>query len=202
MSDAHGSAGALGSFLHDPFFESDDLLFLERIAYPESAGACVDLGPDTPSFVSGFLPHEGLSEPCNTHIDTDNAEEAACLFLRASATNEPESGTSHVALEPAVEPEATGAAQRLLDLPTAEEMRMQKLRAKNRRSQLAYRKRLKVTLPAQPCTSFELLCQLVTITAKATDNWRRRCVALYRFIASNHKCIWWLQWHRVRAQPS
>jgi hypothetical protein len=123
MADTHGSAGALESFLLDPFFDSGDLLFLERLAYPESAGVCVDEGPDARPFVSGFLPHEALTEPCNTHIDTDNVEEAACLFWRASATNEPETGTAaRVLFEPAVEPEGSCAAQRLLDLPTAEEI--------------------------------------------------------------------------------
>jgi hypothetical protein len=175
MSDAHGSAGALGSFLHDPFFDSDDLLFPERLAYPESVGVCSDLGPDSASFVSSFLPHEALTETCHTHIDTGTIQEVECFFRRVSATKEAENGTAQVSLA-ALEPEATCAAQRLLDLPTAAETRMQKLRAKNRRNQLAYRTRLKVTLPTQPCTCFCAALSVGCYDNRQQIAWRRSCV--------------------------
>jgi hypothetical protein len=177
MSDAHGSAGALGSFLHDPFCESDDLLFPERLAYPESVGVCSDLGPDSPSLVSSLLPHQALPETLHTHIDNDTVKASACLFGCASATKEPENGTAEVSLQLAAsEPTDTGAAQRLLDLPTAAETKMQKLREKNRRNQLACRRRLKVNLPIQPFNVCVLHCQSATITP-ATAHWQRNCVA-------------------------
>jgi hypothetical protein len=165
MADAHGSAGALGSFLHDPFCESDDFLFPERLAYPESVGVCLDLVADSPLLVSSLLPHQALPETCHTPIDNDTVKESACLFRCASATKEPEDGSAQVSLQlAALEPTDTCAAQRLLDLPTAAETRMQKLREKNRRNQLACRRRLKVNLSIQPFTAFVVHCQSATIT--------------------------------------
>jgi hypothetical protein len=148
MTHPHQSVGALAGWLYDPFTETDDLALSEAVAYLDNAHvtSSSELGLYAVSPIeASVVAHEALTRACDTRNGTGIDKESACSSRCASASKGPKNGSADRELPSvAVEQEATCAAQWLLNLPTAEQMKNEKLRAKNRRNQQAYRARMKV----------------------------------------------------------
>jgi hypothetical protein len=147
----HQGGGDLERVLNDPITECDEFTsFLEALAYPNNAGVACDLQLESPSLAASFRArdHQTNQQPQNS---ASAVEEVVRLRQGPSASQKPERASTHDGSYADSVQCSTGAAQPLVNLPKAEDTRMEKRRAKNRRNQRAFRERSKVCLCPVQC---------------------------------------------------
>jgi hypothetical protein len=125
------STGALECVSNDPHLDHDEFSsFLESLALPDNLASVPDLDSESLAAscaASGSQP--GASDEANAHglVETAPSSRWSCFVPLKTKSHEP-----------------CGVNGKDFSLPTAEAVKLEKVRAKNRRSQHAYRERMKV----------------------------------------------------------
>lgn len=135
----HESNGALDCFLYDLHTESDDQFssFLETLALPENSIGVSELLDST-----SLAAPEGAyyaSKGRSSDARDVSSSQWSCVASQKARSLSAEHGMC------ALDREGIDTELQLINLPTAQVIKKEKLRAKNRRNQKAYRDRMRVS---------------------------------------------------------